>query len=38
MSEVMLGGGLRELMSVGEDVGLKDCEVLCGVELGSNGV
>ena len=38
MSEVVSCGGLRELMRVGEEVGLKDCKVLGGAELTSHGV
>ena len=38
MSEVVSCGGLRELMRVGEEVGLEDCKVLGGVELTLYGV
>ena len=38
MSEVVSCGGLRELMRVGEEVGLEDCKVLGGVELALYGV
>ncbi len=34
----MPSGGLRELVRVGEEVGLEDCKVLDGVELASHGV
>ena len=38
MSEVVSSGGLRELMRVREEVGLKDCKVLGGAELTLYGV
>ena len=38
MSEVVSCGGLRELVRVREEVGLKDCKVLDGAELTSYGM
>ena len=35
VGEVVSSGGLRELVCVGEEVGLKDCKVLGGAELTS---
>ena len=38
MSKVVSSSGLRELMRVGEKVGLEDCKVLGGVELALYGM